>query len=461
MLAKVLQYIREQSLITPGDLVIVGVSGGPDSMALLHILSQLRPRLNFQLVVAHLNHGLRPEAAAEEKFVGEYCRTVPIPFYSRQLDVQEIATRGKKSVEETGRNCRYQYFAELAARLGATRIATAHHRDDNAETVLLNIIRGSGIKGLRGIRPINGIIIRPLLCLTKNEIESYLAEKSIKYCIDLSNYSTDYLRNRIRHNLLPLLEQDYNPRIVDGLNQLADIAAAENDAMETETARFWEELIVKQETGEIILDAHRILDLHPAYQRRIIMKTLATMQGENSWDATDIKMVTNLLSKTGSSRRLQLKQGLYVIKVYGQIIFTRKLPEKTPFSYKVTVPGQVYIKETGITYSFHLLEREDFKPQSGDLYLDYDKIKGELYLRSRQPGDAFCPRGMQGTKKIKDFFIDLKVPQAQREQVPLLAAEQKIYAIIGFRIAQDAAVDETTTRILLIKSVPGDTHNRG
>lgn len=452
MLAKVLQYIREQSLITSGDLVIVGVSGGPDSMALMHILSQLRLQLNFQLVVAHLNHGLRPEAAAEEKFVRDYCQTVPLPFYSRQVDVQEMATRGKKSLEEAGRDCRYQYFAELAAELGATRISTAHHRDDNAETVLLNIIRGSGIKGLRGIRPINGIIIRPLLCLTKNEIESYLAENSIKYCIDLSNYSTDYLRNRIRHNLLPLLQQDYNPRIVDGLNQLADIAGTENDAMETQTAYFWEELIMKQETDEIILDAHRILDLHRAYQRRIIMKALSVMQGENSWDATDVKLVTNLLSKPGSSRRLQLKQGLYVKKVYGQIIFTRKLSEKTHFHYKVTVPGQVYIKETGITYSFQLLQREDFKPQADDLYLDYDKIKGHLYLRSRQPGDVFSPRGMQGTKKIKDFFIDLKVPQAQRDQVPLLVAEQRIYAIIGFRIAQDAAVDETTTRILLIHS---------
>ena len=319
--------------------------------------------------------------------------------------------------------------------------------------MLLNLIRGSGIKGLRGIRPVNGIIIRPLLCVDKNEIESYLSENSIKYCIDLSNYSTDSLRNRIRHNLLPLLEQDYNPRIVDGLNQLADIAAAENDAMETETARFGEELIIKQEADEIILDVPGILQLHPAYQRRIIMQTLSTIHGENSWDATDVKLITNLLSKPGSSRRLQLKQGLYVKKVYEQIIFTRKVLKKISFNYKVTVPGQVYIKETGKTFSFQLLEGKDFKPQAGDSYLDYDKIKGQLYLRSRQPGDAFRPRGMQGTKKIKDFFIDLKVPQAQRDQVPLLVAEQKIYAILGLRIAQDAAINKTTSRILLITEI--------
>ena len=228
--------------------------------------------------------------------------------------------------------------------------------------------------------------------------------------------------------------------------------------METETTRFWEQLVIKQESDEIILDAQRILQLHPAFQRRVIMKTLSVIQGENSWDATDIKLITNLFNKSGSSRRLKLKQGLYIRKVYGQIVFTRKLPKKISFSYKVTVPGEVYIKETGKSYSFQLLEREDFKPQAGDLYLDYDKIRGELYLRSRQPGDVFCPWGMQGTKKIKDFFIDLKVPQSQRDQVPLLVAEQKIYAILGFRIAQDAAVNDTTRRILLITSRDFLTH---
>jgi len=144
-----------------------------------------------------------------------------------------------------------------------------------------------------------------------------------------------------------------------------------------------------------------------------------------------------------------LKKDLYVKKVYEDLIFTRRLPEKTCFNYKITIPGQVYIKETGKSYSFQLLGPENFKPQDGDIYLDYDKIKGEPYLRSRQPGDVFCPRGMQGTKKIKDFFIDLKVPLTQRDRIPLLVADQTIYAVLGFRIAQEAAVDETTRRILL------------
>lgn len=456
MLAKVQKYIKEHNLINPQELVIAGVSGGPDSMALLHILDTLRPVLGFRLAVAHLNHGLRPEAAAEENFVQDYCKDREIMFYYRQVDVGQLASQEKKSLEEAGRESRYRYFAELAVKLGASRIATAHHQDDNTETVLLNFIRGSGIKGLRGIRPVNGIIIRPLLCVNKKEIEQYLAENAIAYCIDQSNFCTDYLRNRIRHQLLPLLQQDYNPRIGDSLNQLADIAAQENEAVEIETERFWEQLIINETADEIVLDGDGILQVHPAYQRRIILKALFTLYGESGWNFKDVEQVRDLLTKSGSTKQLQLKKGLFVKKVYRQVIFSSKPADQVSFNYKVAVPGQVCIPETGKSYSFCLLKREDFNPGPDDFYLDYDKIEGEPYLRSRQPGDLFSPRGMQGRKKIKDFFIDLKVPREERDQVPLLATANTVYAILGFRISRHAVVDADTSRILLIKTLPGD-----
>lgn len=456
MLAKIQKYIIEHSLIKPEEMVIAGVSGGPDSMALLHILDSLRPVLGFNLAVAHLNHCLRPEAAAEENFVRDYCQHREIMFYSRQVDVGQLASEEKKSLEEAGRDSRYQYFAQLAANLGASKIATAHHQDDNAETVLLNLIRGSGIKGLRGIRPVNGKIIRPLLCVNKSDIEHYLAVNSIRYCIDQSNYSTDYLRNRIRHQLLPLLKQNYNPRIVDSLNQLADIAAAENEAAEFETARVWGQLVKRNTADEITLDGDYLRLLHPAAQRRIILKTLFTLYGESGWDFQDIELVRNLLAKSGSTKSLQLKKGLYVKKIYGEVVFSSQPPGQVSFNYQVTIPGQVFIPETGQSFRFDLLGREDFIPEPGDFYLDYDKIEGELYLRSRQPGDLFSPRGMQGRKKIKDFFIDLKVPQEERNLIPLLATTEEIYAILGFRVSRQAVVDAGTSRILLIKNLPGE-----
>lgn len=458
MLAKVKKYINEQGLIKPGELVIAGVSGGPDSMVMLDLLNRLRSRLSFELVVAHLNHGLRPEAEAEENFVRQYCENLKIPFYSRQLNVEEIALREKKSLEEAGRDSRYRFFAELAWELGASRIATAHHQDDNAETLLLNIIRGSGIKGLRGIRPVNGKIIRPLLCVDRSEIENYLLENSIPYCVDQSNYSSDYLRNRIRLELLPLLKENYNPRMVDSLNQLADIAGLENEAMQLETARLGKELVIEKTADEIILNAEGILQLHPAFQRRLILMTLAALQGESGWDWNDVEQIRTLLDKSGSSKSLQLKKGIRVKKIYQQIVFSLKKNRKSRFNYLITVPGQLFIPEIGREITFSLLQQENFKPEPGDFYLDYDKIKGELYLRSRRPGDLFWPRGMQGKKKIKDFFIDLKVPQEERDLIPLLAGEE-IYAVVGFRVSQKVTVDSDTRRILLIKSTCRDKNN--
>lgn len=451
MLSKVEKYIKEHHLINPGELVIAGVSGGPDSMALLHILNKLQLPLGFKLVVAHVNHGLRTEAAAEEQFVHDYCDSRGIKFYSCQVNVRERAEQEKRSLEEIGRECRYHYFADLSKKLGASRIATAHHQDDNAETVLLNLIRGSGIKGLRGIRPINGKIIRPLLSVNKTEIENYIRENFIPYCIDQSNFSTDYLRNRIRHQLLPLIMQEYNPRFVKSLNQLADIAACENEVIEQEIGRLWAKLIIKEQADEIILDADALSKLHQAYQQRIIMKALFTLHGESGWQSQDILQIKGLLAKPGSAKTLQLKKGLYVRKVYCQIIFGSKPVDKPAFKYRVQVPGQVFIEETGQSYSFSLCESKNYTAQAGDIYLDYDKIKGDLYLRSRQPGDLFAPLGMHGHKKVKDFFIDLKVPLSERDQIPLLATEDKIYAILGYRIARHAAVDATTSRILLVK----------
>ncbi len=456
MLAKVEKYIKQHGLINPGELVVVGVSGGPDSMALLHILTSLRSGLEFDLAVAHLNHGLRPEAAAEENFVREYCAGRGLAFYSCQLDIGRLASQEKKSLEEAGRESRYRYFARLAAQLGASRIATAHHQDDNAETVLLNLVRGSGIKGLRGIRPVNGMIIRPLLCLNRSDIENYLDINSIEYCIDQSNYSTDYLRNRIRHQLLPLLKQDYNPRIVESLNQLADIAAAENEAMELETGCLEKELLKTNPAHEITLDSECLGQLHPAYQRRIIRKVLFALQGERGWEFNDIELIRNLLTKAGSSKSLHLKKGLYVKKIYRQLTFSSRPPKRVSFSYRVKAPGQLYIPEIGKSFAFCLLAREDFCPLPGDFYLDYDKIEGELCLRSRQPGDWFYPWGMPGRKKIKDFFIDLKIPGEERDQIPLLATADTVYGIWGLRISRLAAVDADTSRVLLIKSWLGD-----
>lgn len=451
---KVKKYIEQNGLIKPGERVIVGVSGGPDSMALLHILNNLAPSLHCEVLAAHLNHSLRAEAEAEELFVKEKCKTWGIICYSRTVSVADLARVHKTTLEDTGRNARYQYFNELRELTGAERIATAHHYDDVAETVLLHLLRGSGIKGLRGILPQSGNLIRPLLMVNKEELLNYLQAKEIDYCLDQSNNDSVYLRNRIRHGLIPYLQKEFNPRIVGKLNQLALIARDENEALEEESRRFWDRLLLKEEKCSLVLDNQALILLPRAYQRRIILRAFANLTGESEWNLEDVQKVLELSEKKGSSLTLQLKKQVRVNKSYDKMIFTTLSIEPLSFKYKVSVPGRIEITETGEIYQFTLINREDYSPQSEDIYLDYDMLPETFYLRSRQVGDIFRPQGMNGSKKLKKYFIDIKVPYYDRDRVALLAAEEReVLAVLGLGISRMAAISSDTRMVLLIKKV--------
>jgi len=447
------KYIEQNRLLEPSDRVIVGVSGGPDSMALLHILHKLADSLQIEVIAAHLNHGLRKEAEKEEAFVKDICHSWGVTCYSCRVPVADLARARKMSLEEAGRSARYEYFYNLLEKSGAERIATAHHRDDVAETVLLHFLRGSGIKGLRGILPSSGKLVRPLLNTDKSELLSYLEIEKIDYCLDESNFDPAYMRNRIRHYLLPYLEKEFNPRIVGKLSQLALIARDENDVLEEETRRLWPQALLKEEAGTIILDNKTLFLLHPAYRRRIVLQAFTLLSGESEWSLADVEKVLELGNKTGSSISLQLKKTVWVNKSYDRIIFTTKAPEIVHYQYQVTIPGRLYIPETCESYAFSLVKREDFKPEPGDTYLDYDKLPGIIHLRSRHIGDFISPLGMRGTKKLKKYLIDLKQPYFERDKIALLAAGHEIYAVLGLGISRIAAVGSDTTNILLIKNI--------
>lgn len=458
MLNRIAKFIKRNEMILPGDLVIVGVSGGPDSMALLHILNRLTKDWDFNIAGAHLNHCLREQAFAEEQFVRNQCCLWGIPFYSRTMAVKEVAARQKKSLEEAGRNCRYQFFSELMAELGGKRIATAHHHDDVAETVLLHLLRGAGLKGLRGIIPVSGSLIRPLLPVRKSELIDYLNKNSIEYCLDKSNEDIIYTRNRIRHELIPYLQKEFNPRIVESLNQLAVIAGEENLVMEEETQRLWQDIAIKEEKEVIVLDSMLLASLKPALQRRIIKKALGRLAGELEWNMEDTNMVMELAAREGSSRLIHLKKEVRVNKVYDKVIFTTRNRIINKFSYPVIIPGKITIQETGDKYLFELVERRDFLSTGNEIYLDYDKISAPVVLRSRKDGDRFQPLGFKGHKKVKNLFIDKKVPLFERDKVPILASGETIYAVLGFQIAEQAAVSQDTSRIVVIKKENNDNN---
>lgn len=450
MLRKVREYIREEKLLEPGKKVLLGVSGGPDSMALLHIMHKLTAEMDLGLAALHLNHGLRPEAAAEEEFAREHCRNWGIDFYSRQADIRARALQEKKTLEEAGRDCRYRYFFEQLEELQADYIATAHHQDDQAETVLLHLLRGSGLKGLRGIMPRKDQLIRPLLALSKAEIIHYLDENQIPYCLDQSNNDLRFLRNRIRRELIPYLQKTYNPRIMESLNQLAGIARDENDYLEKQLHFSWDKLLLRQEPGLIILDKKALGEEHPALQKRLILEALARLRGESGWELKDVQRILRLLYQSGSSKYIQLRQGLRVSSVYRELHFTNRPFREGSFCYPISVPGRLSIPETGENYIIELGQPATFQPGLSSC-LDYDKLKQPLFLRSRQPGDRFQPSGMKGSKKVKDYFIDIKLPREQRARVPLLTSGKNVYAIVGYRVSRLAEVDTESQRVLIIR----------
>jgi tRNA(Ile)-lysidine synthase len=451
---RIQKYIEENKLLQPGDRVIVAVSGGPDSMALLHIMHSLSPVMDFEIIAAHLNHGLREAAADEENLVINSCQTMGISCFSRKVSVARLAREQKMTLEDAGRNARYSYFNELREELDAQKIATAHHHDDVAETVLLHLLRGAGIKGLRGILPIQGPLIRPLLTVSKEDLKDYLVQENIPYCLDHSNDDVYYLRNRIRHGLIPYLQAEFNPRIVGKLNQLALIARDENAVLEEECSQHWCRIVEHEEDGTLVLNNKALILLHRAYQRRIILMAFGRLAGESGWSLEDVEKVLDLSLKPGSSLTLHLKKKVRVNKSYDRIIFTTRLQDRATYSYKISVPGRVDILETGSAYLISQIERKELRPEPGDTYLDYELLPALLYLRSRQEGDVFRPPGMSGSKKMKKVFIDHKVPYYERDQMPLLAGpDHEIYAALGLGVSRLAAVNSDTRFILLIKNL--------
>lgn len=453
---RVLAFIIEEDLVKPGDRLILGISGGPDSIALLYVMAALQKSLGIDITAAHVDHGLRPEAREEQDYVEMTCRRLGVGFYSCRIDVRQIAAGEQKTLEEAGRDERYRFFREVASQTGGGLIATAHHRDDVAETVLLHLLRGSGLKGLRGILPRQGDLLRPLLCVDKEDILLYLKRENIRYYIDESNEDLRYTRNRIRHELIPLLQAGYNARMVDNLNQLALIARDENRWLDNLALKNYAAALLPDagQKDETVLDILVLQEQPIACQRRVLYTALSHLGGQEGWEMQDIELIRNLQSKPGSARQLHLKKGVRARKVYDHLILSKGLPDKTAYCYPIKdMPCCIDVNETGQRFILEILNEPGSMSQSV-MYLDYDRIEGELCLRSRQDGDRFKPARGRGSKKLKKYFIDLKVPWENRQTMALLAVESEILAIPGMDLSQTVRPGQDTRRYLAVRRQP-------
>ena len=451
---KVKETIFRHQMLDPGDLCIVGVSGGPDSVCLLHILHELRGELEIRLVVAHYDHGLREkEDEAETRFVRRLASSLALPFESEKASLLKEGITS--SVEERARNARYAFFDRLKDKLFAQKIALGHNLNDQAETVLMRLLRGSGPSGLTGIPPSReNTIIRPLIEIQREEIESYLKARDLSYVIDSSNLQTDYLRNKIRLELLPQL-LEYQPRLIDHLGQLARIMGSDNKYLEEHAVDWVAREAEQKSVGDILIPVQSFLDLPPPIRNRVTRHLLRKVRKNlRRIDHGHIESVHILAKSKNPQGILNLPDGLTVKRVYGKLAFMAGHGDKpVEFYYRLDGVGTYYLEEIGRSITLGEMERDadlNLQNQEWTAYLDADKLQYPLILRNFRPGDRFVPLGMVGHKKIKDFFIDLKIPSEMRAVTPILVNRDTPVWICGHRIDDRFKVTSETRRILKV-----------
>lgn len=461
MLCHLEKEIVANKLLCENQRVLIGVSGGPDSIALLHALNRLAPTYQWELFVVHVDHQLRAESGDDARYVEECCANWNIPFSLQQVNVKGHIQSEGGSVQEVARTLRYQAFEEVASQWNISTLALAHHADDQVETVLMRLIRGTGVSGLMGIqmkRPWNGReIIRPLLSCEKKEIEEYCIKERLLPRIDSSNFSKDYVRNRMRIELLPLLNT-YNPKFQDGILQLSDMVKEEEKVWEELVSKAYSEVVKVDEFEESFLQIAPLHRLPIALQRRtikLILNSLMKESGEITLYA--VEQVRNLSFQLGPSGKAQLPGRLVAQREYETIRFYRDVPHSDtmssagPVSIQLPLTGVMplygMIGEMELIQSDVLLE---VKPSCRDwVVFDVSRLEVPFYARVRQEGDRMTCYGMNGSKKVKKVFIEEKVPVRIRDHYPIITTNKnEIVWIPGVRRSNYAPVDKDTSQFL-------------
>jgi len=467
-------------MFEPQDAVLVGVSGGPDSVALLHVLFKIVSKLSLTLGVAHLNHQIRSvDSDRDEKFVASLAENLNLPFYSQRKDVLSYKEHLKLSLEEAARRVRYEFFYQIAIENKYNKIALGHQGDDNAELVLMYLFRGSGPPGISGIPPVRnnfsqyGKIVRPFIGLLRHEIMDYLAAKKLEYVTDTSNEDTQFLRNKVRRELIPLLKKSYNPRIIETLNRLSSIIRSDEEWIEDIIFPLYEDIILYSEESKIALSIPKLDRIHIAPKRRIIRKAIESIKGDLRRIAfSHIASVIKLLEKRGPSYgsldlpdditvtrktdTLYISSGKKVCSKKGSGLENSKSPL---FEYAICKPGlkteSLCIKETCSHLSFSVISAKNIADiQSAGqqvAYFDMNSLAFPLVVRNFRHGDRFAPFGMTGSQKLKKFFINNKISRTKRATCPVLLSANKIIWVVGYRQGEFGKVTQSTQNILKVQ----------
>ncbi len=465
------KLIRQEALVVKGERIVVGFSGGADSVALLYILDQYSQMdESIHLFPIYVHHGLRESCDKDIRVCEKHCAYLGLTLKIQYVDVRKYCQENKVCDEEGARTLRYKAFHQYLKDVEGNKIAVAHHKDDQAETILSRFMRGAGRLGLKGMTfqsysPYRDQIIRPLLCVAKADIYQFIEEKKLDYAVDETNEQMIYQRNHIRHKFIPYIQENYNPNIVDTLCRTGAVFADEEVYMDQVAEQLFQNL-AWEEKGQWVLDGKRLIQEHPALVRRVIRKALEALTGTTkNLEYNHIERVYSLIHQQ-SGKKIELHKGVRVKKEYDRLRFMKDMACKAPgFFQKLDKNGDKgYIQEAGIKYMLtkeNALEYKDSLKKTKNMYtkwFDYDKIKAHLVLRTRQAGDSIHIDCSGHSKKIKKYFIDEKVPQSMRDTIPLLAVEQDVLWIPGYRVNPIYEATRASTTVICVQIIKEDNN---
>ncbi|MEW5745777.1 MAG: tRNA lysidine(34) synthetase TilS [Nitrospirota bacterium] len=457
------QTVEKYAMLSRGDRVLVALSGGPDSVCLLALLARIGAEYGIELSAAYIDHGLRPgETPREIAFCAELCTALKIPFFTRPVDVRAYAKERGINKQEAARELRYAALDGIALEHRSSTIALGHTADDQVETVVMRLIRGAGPSGLAGIPPKRGHFVRPLIEVERDEIERFLASEGIGFVVDSSNLAPDYLRNRLRQELVPFFKK-VNPDVAGTIARTADIFREEERYFEVLVTKTLMRLISRKSDAAIELFLLPMEAMEKVLMRRVLRRAIDETRGLRGIGLVHIEEIMSLIKTGASGARIYLPHGIRVVKGYSTLLITAERPVKLPEYVlqspgETVLPGEMILKEAALVVrSIEVAPREipvDYGDDRRVAYLDAGKLAPPLTIRSRRPGDFFYPLGLGNRKKLQDFFVDEKIPRDARDSVPLLVSGGAIAWVMGCRIDDRFRIDKTTTRVLKFEIQP-------
>lgn len=463
MWKKIDKWNTENRIFSADDVVIAGVSGGADSMCLLCVLDYLKMQIGFDLIVVHVNHGLRGEDAnRDEAFVKKVCEERNLIFEAYQVDVKQLAREAHLSEEEAGRNARRNAFEDVMERYHGTKIALAHHKNDNVETFFLNLTRGSKLKGLGGMPAVSGYYIRPLLGMERRQIEAFLDAEGIPYCIDTSNETDAYTRNRIRRHVIPYLEGEINSKTVEHIDQAMEYFREVQEYLEAQMAIIWEKVVSADENGIFVKNE---IVKQPALMQKMILRKAITKVAAKEKDISEIhvqSLADLFLKQTG--KRVDLPYQVVATRTYDGVAIKCNLEEAPDLSVMELELENGVHQYKEFTITTRVFERDE---ETGELpkkrftkWFDYDIISKSVCIRGKMPGDRIVVTKDGHSQKVKQFMVNEKIPREIRDFIPVITEDEQVLWIVGYRQSKAYQVTPQTKRILEIKIDGGNEDGR-